>query len=122
MLAHQKFTLAVAVGTLVLTVLLAILVPKGFFPCRTRASYRAWPRPRRTRPSEPMATRQRELAQVILEDPAVESVVFFVGVDGINQTMATSRLSIELRPLDDRDARAPVIARRIMQKAATLPA
>lgn len=120
-LSHQKFTLAVAVGTLVLTVLLYVLVPKGFFPVQDTGVIQGMAEAPQDTSFQAMATRQRELSQVILEDPAVESVVFFVGVDGINQTMATSRLSIELRPLEDRDARAPAIARRIMEKAAALP-
>ncbi len=120
-LAHQGLTLAVAVGTLALTVLLYIVVPKGFFPVQDTGVIQGMAEAPQDTSFKAMAGRQRELAEVILEDPAVESVVFFVGVDGINQTMATSRLTIELRPLADRDARAPAIARRIMDRAASLP-
>jgi multidrug efflux pump len=68
-----------------------------------------------------MCERQREIAGVLLDDPAVADVVFFVGVDGINPSMNASRLTVALRPLGARDERAPAIARRLMQKALKLP-
>ena len=68
-----------------------------------------------------MARRQKELSDVLLADPAVARVAFFVGVDGINPSLATSRLTIDLKPLEDRDHRAPVIARRLMERADSLP-
>ena len=120
-LHHQSLTLAVAGGTLVLTVLLYVVVPKGFFPVQDTGVIQGIAEAPQDTSFEAMAGRQRQLADAILEDPAVESVVFFVGVDGINQSMGTSRLSIELKALEDRDARAPAIARRIMEKAAALP-
>ncbi|MTJ91718.1 MAG: MdtB/MuxB family multidrug efflux RND transporter permease subunit [Desulfovibrio sp.] len=120
-LHHQSLTLAVAAGTLVLTVLLYIVVPKGFFPVQDTGVIQGIAEAPQDTSFEAMAGRQRQLADIILQDPAVESVVFFVGVDGINQSMGTSRLSVELKPLEDRDARAPAIARRIMEKAGTLP-
>ena len=120
-LHHQGLTLAVAGGTLVLTVLLYVVVPKGFFPVQDTGVIQGIAEAPQDTSFEAMAGRQRQLAEAILEDRAVESVVFFVGVDGINQSMGTSRLSIELKPLEDRDARAPAIARRIMEKAAALP-
>ncbi len=116
-LGHQSLTLAAAVGTLVLTVLLYIVVPKGFFPVQDTGVIQGMAEAPQDTSYEAMAGRQHQLADIILQDPAVESVVFFVGVDGINQSLGTSRLSIELKPLEDRDARAPVIARRIMEKA-----
>ena len=120
-LCHQSLTLAVAGGTLVLTVLLYIVVPKGFFPVQDTGVIQGIAEAPQDTSFEAMAGRQRQLAEVILQDPAVESVVFFVGVDGINQSMGTSRLSVELKPLEDRDARAPAIARRIMERAGALP-
>ncbi|HZF61623.1 MAG TPA: MdtB/MuxB family multidrug efflux RND transporter permease subunit [Desulfovibrio sp.] len=120
-LQHQSLTLAVAVGTLVLTVLLYIGVPKGFFPVQDTGVIQGMAEAPQDTSFEAMAGRQRQLADLILQDPAVESVVFFVGVDGVNQSMGTSRLSVELKPLEDRDARAPAIARRIMEKSTALP-
>ena len=120
-LQHQSLTLAVAVGTLLLTVLLYIGVPKGFFPVQDTGVIQGMAEAPQDTSFEAMAGRQRQLADLILQDPAVESVVFFVGVDGVNQSMGTSRLSVELKPLEDRDARAPAIARRIMEKSTALP-
>ena len=120
-LCHQSLTLAVAGGTLVLTVLLYVVVPKGFFPVQDTGVIQGIAEAPQDTSFEAMAGRQRQLADIILQDPAVEGVVFFVGVDGINQSMGTSRLSVELKPLEDRDARSPAIARRIMEKAASLP-
>ncbi len=120
-LCHQSLTLAVAAGTLVLTVLLYVIVPKGFFPVQDTGVIQGIAEAPQDTSFEAMAGRQRQLADVILQDPAVEGVVFFVGVDGINQSLGTSRLSVELKPLEDRDARSPAIARRIMEKAASLP-
>ncbi|SDF41291.1 multidrug efflux RND transporter permease subunit [Desulfovibrio legallii] len=120
-LAHQGLTLAVTVGTLALTALLYALVPKGFFPVQDTGVIQGLAEAPQDASFSAMAGRQRELAQVILQDPAVAEVVFFVGVDGVNQSPATSRLNIALKPLAERDARAPAIARRIMARAAALP-
>lgn len=120
-LRHQGLTLAVAGGTLALTVLLYVVVPKGFFPVQDTGVIQGIAEAPQDTSFEAMASRQSQLAEAILEDPAVESVVFFVGVDGINQSLGTSRLSVNLKPLEDRDARAPAIARRIMERADALP-
>ena len=120
-LAHQGLTLAVTVGTLALTALLYTLVPKGFFPVQDTGVIQGLAEAPQDTSFAAMAERQRDLARSILQDPAVADVVFFVGVDGVNQSPATSRLSIALKPLDERDARAPAIARRIAARAAALP-
>lgn len=120
-LEHQTLTLAVALGTLALTVLLYVLVPKGFFPVQDTGVIQGILEAPQDTSFAAMAARQRELSRLILEDPAVESVVFFVGVDGINQSLGTSRLTVELKPLSERDARAPAIARRLMARADALP-
>lgn len=120
-LSHQTLTLGVAVGTLALTVALYMVVPKGFFPVQDTGVIQGIAEAPQDTSFAAMAERQRELARVIMEDPAVESVVFFVGVDGINQSLGTSRLTVELKALSERDARAPAIAKRLMERAASLP-
>ena len=120
-LRHQRLTLAVALGTMALTVALYVIVPKGFFPVQDTGVIQGIAEAPQDTSFEAMAGRQRELADLLLRDPAVASVVFFVGVDGINQSLATSRLTIALTPLADRDARAPVIARRLMAEAEHVP-
>ena len=118
---HQTLVLTVALGTLLLTVILYVIVPKGFFPVQDTGVIQGIAEAPQDTAFAAMADRQREMADVILEDPAVASVVFFVGVDGINQSQGTSRMTIALRELSERDARAPAIARRIMEKAAGIP-
>lgn len=105
--AHQRLTLGVALGTLALTVVLYIVVPKGFFPVQDTGVIQGIAEAPQDTSFTAMAERQHQLADLILQDPAVESVVFFVGVDGINQSLGTSRLTVELKPLSERDARRP---------------
>ena len=97
------------------------MVPKGFFPVQDTGVIQGIAEAPQDTSFAAMAERQRQLADLILRDPAVESVVFFVGVDGINQSLGTSRLTVELKPLSERDARAPAIAKRLMERAASLP-
>lgn len=119
--AHQRLTLCTALATLMLTVALYMLVPKGFFPVQDTGIIQGIAEAPQDSSFTAMAARQDDLAKIIMEDPAVESVVFFVGVDGINQSPGTSRLTVELKPLSERDARAPAIAERLTARAATLP-
>lgn len=105
-----------ALGTLALTVVLYIVVPKGFFPVQDTGVIQGIAEAPQDTSFTAMAERQHQLADLILQDPAVESVVFFVGVDGINQSLGTSRLTVELKPLSERDARRPAIAKRLMER------
>ncbi len=115
-LGYQTITLLVAAATLVLTVFLYIIIPKGFFRCRIRASSRASRRrPRRLR-SKAMAEKQQKLAKVILADPAVESISSFIGADGTNTTTNSGRMSINLKPLNQRNLSAADVIRRLKPK------
>ena len=60
-----------------------------------------------------MAEKQQELAKVILQDPAVESLSSFIGADGTNTTLNSGRMSINLKPLDQRDLSASDVIRRL---------
>ena len=120
-LAHQGLTLLVALGTLALTVFLYIVVPKGFFPTQDTGVIQGIAEAPQDSSFTAMTRRQKELSDLILADPAVDSVVFLVGVDGVNPSLGTSRLTVNLKPLADRDARAPEIARRIMAQADARP-
>ena len=120
-LAHQGLTLLVALGTLALTVFLYIVVPKGFFPTQDTGVIQGIAEAPQDSSFAAMTRRQKELSDLILADPAVDSVVFLVGVDGVNPSLGTSRLTVNLKPLADRDARAPEIARRIMAQADARP-
>jgi multidrug efflux pump len=112
-LKHQTTALAVAVMTLVLTVLLYFLVPKGFFPVQDSGAIQGTSEASQTISFPTMAERQQALAREILKDPAVESLSSFIGVDGTNTTLNSGRILINLKPLRDRDASAIEVIRRL---------
>lgn len=120
-LRHQGLTLAVAGGTLALTVLLYIVVPKGFFPVQDTGVIQGIAEFRQSSSFPAMVRRQHELADIIMADPDVADMVAFVGVDGVNATLNASRLTIDLKPLSERDQRAPAVAQRLMRAADALP-
>jgi multidrug efflux pump len=117
-LKHQTATLAVAVGTLVLTVLLYVIVPKGFFPTQDTGAIQGISEASQSISFTAMAERQQELTKVILQDPAVESLSSFIGVDGTNTTLNSGRILINLKPLEDRDASASDVIRRLRPELA----
>jgi multidrug efflux pump len=117
-LRHQQATLMVAVSTLVLTIVLYIVVPKGFFPVQDTGVIQAVSQAPDTVSFQAMVDRQQELAAIILKDPAVESLSSFVGVDGTNVTMNSGRLLINLKPLEQRRVGVSEVIRRL--QAATV--
>jgi len=112
-LKHQPATLVVAVSTLVLTVVLYIAVPKGFFPTQDTGAIQGISEASQSVSFPAMAQRQQELTKIILKDPAVESLSSFIGVDGTNTTLNSGRILINLKPLEERDASASEIIRRL---------
>ena len=110
-LGHQRFTLAVAVGTLVLTVVMYTFIPKGFFPLQDTGFIQAITEAGPTVSFEAMAQRQNALAQEVLKDPAVASLSSYIGVDGTNNTLNSGRFLINLKPKGERDGVADVTAR-----------
>src|SRR6185295_18345734 len=86
-LAHERATLLVSVGVLALTILLYVVVPKGFFPVQDTGAILGVSEAPQSISFGAMAERQRALARVILEDPAVESLSSFIGIDGTNVTL-----------------------------------
>ncbi len=115
-LRHRFTTLLVTIGTLVLTLLLYVLVPKGFFPVEDTGILLGISEAPQTVSFSSMAQRQQRLADVILQDPAVESLSSFIGVDGTNTTINSGRVQINLKPLADRADRAPAIIQRLQSK------
>jgi multidrug efflux pump len=101
-LEHQPLTLVVAVATLALTVLLYIVIPKGFFPLQDTGLVQGITQAGPTISFASMAEHQRALADAILKDPNVQSVSSFIGVDGTNNTLNSGRLLINLVPKDQR--------------------
>ena len=110
-LDHQPLTMIVFVITLALTVLLYIAIPKGFFPLQDTGLIQGISEGPQSASFESMSGRSRALAQAILEDPAVESVSSFIGVDGTNITLNAGRLLIALKPHKVRDDVSVVMAR-----------
>jgi len=117
-LQHQRATLIVTVATFVLTIILFILIPKGFFPQQDTglivgvseaAPDVSFPR---------MMERQRALAQVVMADPDVANLASFIGADGTNPTANSGRLSITLKPRSQRRASADEIIARLQPKLA----
>ena len=119
-LAHRKATLIVAMGTLVLTVLLYLAIPKGFFPVQDTGVILGISEAPQSISFTAMAERQQALARVILKDPAVESLSSFIGIDGINTTVNSGRIQINLVPLEKRKASAGEIIRRLQPQLAAV--
>jgi multidrug efflux pump len=117
-LDRQGATLIVAIATLILTVLLYILIPKGFFPVQDTGAIQGISEAPQTISFAAMAERQQGLARVILQDPAVESLSSFIGVDGTNATLNSGRMLINLKPLGQRDADAAGVIRRLQTRLA----
>ncbi|KVT60511.1 multidrug transporter [Burkholderia ubonensis] len=116
-LDRQGLTLLVAVATLALTVLLYIIIPKGFFPVQDTGLIQGISEAPQSVSFAVMAERQQALARVILQDPAVEGLSSFIGVDGANATLNSGRLLINLKPRDERQGALEVI-RRLQPKLA----
>jgi multidrug efflux pump len=112
-LKHQTATLVVAAGTLVLTVWLYIIVPKGFFPVQDTGIIQGISEAPQSISFAAMAERQRQVDRVILKDPAVENLSSFIGVDGTNTTLNSGRILIDLKPLEDRKINASDVIRRL---------
>ena len=115
-LKHQTATLLVAVATLLLTVFLYVIVPKGFFPVQDTGIIQGISQAPQTIGVKDMTAKTQELSKIILADPAVESLSSFIGADGTNTTGNSGRFSINLKPLEDRDASASDVIRRLQKK------
>ncbi|HEY6290254.1 MAG TPA: efflux RND transporter permease subunit [Terriglobia bacterium] len=112
-LRRQTATLLVATATLVLTVLLYVFIPKGFFPIQDTGVIQGVSEAVETVSFQQMASEQQRLAAVILKDPAVESLSSFIGVDGTNTTLNNGRILINLKPLAERRVSASEVIRRL---------
>ena len=115
-LEYQAATLLVAVGTLVLTIFLYIIIPKGFFPVQDTGVIQAISQAPQSISFSAMAKKQQQVAKIVLQDPAVESLSSFIGADGTNTTLNSGRMSINLKPLSDRSLNASDVIRRLNQK------
>ena len=117
-LRRQRATLIVAAGTLVLTVLLYLAVPKGFFPVQDTGVIQGISEAPQSSSFTAMAVKQQALVRVILKDPAVENLSSFIGVDGTNATLNSGRILINLKPLAKRKVSASEVIRRLQPELA----
>jgi multidrug efflux pump len=115
-LRHQTLTLLVTLGTFVLTVFLYIIVPKGFFPVQDTGVLLAITEAPQTISFESMGERQQSLARIILQDPDVESVSSFIGIDGTNMTLNSGRIQINLKDRESRSLTASEVITRLQPK------
>jgi multidrug efflux pump len=120
-LRHQTATLMVAAGTLVLTILLYLYIPKGFFPIQDTGVIQGVSEASQTVSFKEMANEQQALGRIILKDPAVESLSSFIGIDGTNATLNSGRILINLKPLDERKMSASDVIRRLQPELARVP-
>ena len=112
-LGYRTITLLVAAATLVLTIVLYIVIPKGFFPTQDTGEIQGISQAPATISFAAMEQKQQQLAHVILQDPAVESLSSFIGADGTNTTLNSGRMSINLKPVGERKLNASDVIRRL---------
>jgi multidrug efflux pump len=117
-LHHEYETLFVAIGTLVLTIMLYVIVPKGFFPVQDTGVIQGVSESPQKVSFPAMVRGQQALARVILQDPAVQSLSSFVGIDGTNTTVNSGRFLINLKPQAERNATISEVIARMQPKLA----
>ena len=120
-LERQGMTLLIATASVVVTGLLIVIIPKGFFPVQDTGVIQGFSVAAQSTSYAAMAQHQQALADVILKDRDVVSLSSFIGVDGSNTTLNAGRFLINLKPHDDRDLTASGIIRRLSQEAAVVP-
>ncbi len=115
-LRYRFTTLMVTIATLVATLLLYVVVPKGFFPVQDTGVILGISEAPQSVSFDSMAQRQQKLVDVILQDPAVDNISSFIGVDGTNTTLNSGRIQINLKPLDQRGISATEVIQRLQPK------
>ena len=115
---HQRFTLITTLITLVFSVSLYIFIPKGFIPVQDTGILQGFSEAPQSVSFEAMSARQQALAAALMQDPDVENISAFIGLDGINTTLNNGRILINLVPIDKRKDRASAIIPRLQQRAA----
>jgi multidrug efflux pump len=120
-LSHQRITLWIALATFVVTGLLYVVVPKGFFPQQDTGLIQAISQAPPTVSFSSMAQRQQKAVDIILKDPDVSAVTSFIGIDGTNATLNTGRMQIALKPSGERSDNAQEIIRRLGRSLRKIP-
>ena len=120
-LAHARLALALAIGSFVLTILLYMFIPKGFFPVQDTGQIEGISQGTQTDSYAAMAQHQQQLAGAILKDPAVASLTSYIGVDGTNTTLNQGRFLINLKPKSERSLSAAQIIPRLNREVQNIP-
>jgi multidrug efflux pump len=120
-LGWQVATLLVAAATLGLTIFLFIVIPKGFFPIQDTGVIQGVSESAQSVSFPEMSSQQQRLTQIILQDPAVDNLSSFIGIDGTNTTLNSGRILINLKPIDVRKISASDVIRRLQPKLAGVP-
>src|SRR5580765_3983949 len=116
-LDRQPMTLLVAIATLILTILLYVFIPKGFFPVQDTGVIQAITEAPQSVSFAELSRRQAAMAAAILKDPDVVSLSSFIGVDGSNITLNSGRMLINLKPVSERKENASAVIRRLQRQA-----
>jgi multidrug efflux pump len=119
-LGWQLATLLVAAATLGLTIYLFVVIPKGFFPIQDTGVIQGVSEAAQSVSFPEMSRQQQRLSKIILEDPDVDNLSSFIGVDGTNTTLNSGRILINLKPLASRKTSASDVIRRLQPQLATL--
>ena len=117
-LNHRFITLLVTISTFVATVLLFLVIPKGFFPVQDTGVILGISEAPQTVSFTDMAQRQQKLVDIVLQDPAVDNVSSFIGIDNVNPTLNSGRIQITLKALEDRKLSASEVIQRLQPKVA----
>lgn len=117
-IAHETAAMAVMLGTIALTAGLYLVVPKGFFPIQDSGAIQAITEAPQDTSFAAMTERQQQITALVLQDPDVQSVSSFIGVDGSNITLNSGRLLINLKSHEERDSHASDIIRRLQERIA----
>ena len=112
-LRYRTATLLVALATLGVTIYLYVVIPKGFFPVQDTGEIQAVSEADQSISFSEMSKLQQHLAAVILQDPAVQNLSSFIGVDSTNTTLNSGRIQINLKPLEERSISASDVIRRL---------
>jgi multidrug efflux pump len=115
-LDRQVTTLLVSITTLLLTVLLYVVIPKGFFPIQDTGVIQGISEAPQSISFKAMSERQQALNKLVLEDPAVDSISSFIGVDGLNPTLNVGRMMITLKPLATRGVNVSEVIDRLQSR------
>jgi len=120
-LGWQLATLLVAAATLGLTIFLFFVIPKGFFPIQDTGVIQGVSEAAQSVSFPEMSRQQQQLSKIILEDPAVDNLSSFIGIDGTNTTLNSGRILINLKPLAARNLSASDVIRRLQPELAKVP-